>query len=168
MCPHQDGAFLYTEPQSCLGFWWPLDDCTLENGCLYAVPGSHKLGVHRRLRRKDAPEEGTGVNFETKNGKKLLPVKFNSEFFPLEAPNWDEELKSAVPLQTKKGTLVILHNALIHYSNENNHPTDARHAYSIHVVDGREGVTYPEDNWLQRPKEYPFQEITARYSGTRM
>lgn len=38
---HQDGAFLYTEPQSVLGFWWPLDDCKTTNGCLWALPKSH-------------------------------------------------------------------------------------------------------------------------------
>ena len=32
-------SFLYTEPQSVLGFWWPLDACSLDNGCLWAVPG---------------------------------------------------------------------------------------------------------------------------------
>ena len=42
------------------------------------------------------------------------------EFVPLEAPDWTEQLKDAVPLQIRKGSLVILHNALIHYSNENN------------------------------------------------
>ena len=41
---------------------------------------------------------------------------------------------------------------------------NARHAYSIHVVDGKEGVHYPKDNWLQRPEEHPFQEITAQWS----
>ncbi|RLN50036.1 hypothetical protein BBJ29_002761 [Phytophthora kernoviae] len=39
--PHQDGSYLYTEPQSVIGFWWALEDCTLENGCLHGVPGSH-------------------------------------------------------------------------------------------------------------------------------
>jgi len=29
---HQDGAFLYTRPQSVVGLWWALDDCTLDNG----------------------------------------------------------------------------------------------------------------------------------------
>jgi hypothetical protein len=38
----QDGTFLYTAPQSCLGFWWALEDCTTVNGCLWGVPGSHK------------------------------------------------------------------------------------------------------------------------------
>lgn len=43
-----------------------------------------------------------------------------AEFVPLELPDWTEQLKDAVPLQTRRGSLVILHNALIHYSNENN------------------------------------------------
>ena len=138
--PHQDGAFLYTEPQSCIGFWWPLDQCTLENGCLWAVPGSHRLGVHRRFRRSDPPREGT-------------------EFVPLEPIVWD--LTGAVPLLTPAGSLVILHSAVVHYSKENLSDY-SRHAYSIHIVEGKEGYTYPADNWLQRPPEYPFVEITKR------
>jgi phytanoyl-CoA hydroxylase len=138
---HQDGAFLYTEPQTCIGFWWALDDCSLENGCLWAVPGSHKLGVHRRFRRRDPPHDG------------------GTEFVPVDPIQWD--LTNAVPLPTKKGTLVILHNALVHYSAENT-SDKPRHAYAIHIVDGREGVVYPNDNWLQRPEEFPFREITNR------
>lgn len=30
--PHQDGCFLYTRPQTCVGFWWPLEDCKSELG----------------------------------------------------------------------------------------------------------------------------------------
>lgn len=138
--PHQDGTFLYTRPQTCIGLWWPLHDCTEQNGCLWAVPGSHRLGVQRRFRRKDPPQQGT-------------------EFQPAEPEQFDTS--SAVPLRTPRGSLVVLHNALVHFSQEN-HSEVPRHAYSIHVVDGKEGVEYPADNWLQRPKEQPFREITAR------
>ena len=140
--PHQDGAFLYTEPQSCIGFWWPLDDCGLDNGCLWAVPGSHRLGVNRRFRRRDPPLEGT-------------------EFVPLEPEQWD--ISSAVPLVIPRGSLVVLHNALVHFSKENSSELP-RHAYSIHVVDGKDGIVYPADNWLQRPSEHPFREITNRFT----
>lgn len=135
--PHQDGAFLYTEPQTCIGFWWPLDDCKITNGCLWAVPGSHRLGVHRRYRRRDPPNIGT-------------------EFLPTEPIEWD--ISQAIPLEIPKGSLVILHSALVHYSLENTSSTP-RHAYSIHVVDGGEGILYPRDNWLQRPPEHPFKPI---------
>jgi len=40
--PHQDSTFLYTEPPSAVGFWYALEDATLENGCLSFLPGSHK------------------------------------------------------------------------------------------------------------------------------
>lgn len=45
---HQDATYLYTEPSSAVGFWIPLDDATLENGCLKFIKGSHNGGVHRR------------------------------------------------------------------------------------------------------------------------
>lgn len=40
--PHQDNSFVYTDPQSCTGLWIALEDSTLVNGCLWAIPGSHK------------------------------------------------------------------------------------------------------------------------------
>lgn len=40
--PHQDSTFLYTEPLGrVLGIWIALEDATLENGCLWFIPGSH-------------------------------------------------------------------------------------------------------------------------------
>ena len=99
------------------------------------MPGSHGEGVHRRFKRR-ADEPGT-------------------EFEPKEPVQWD--LTGAVPLVIPSGSLVLLHSALVHFSLANTSPK-ARHAYSIHVVDGRDGVAYPHDNWLQRPhsSELPF------------
>uniref|UniRef100_A0A2I3H457 Phytanoyl-CoA dioxygenase domain-containing protein 1 n=1 Tax=Nomascus leucogenys TaxID=61853 RepID=A0A2I3H457_NOMLE len=40
--PHQDASFLYTEPLGrVLGMWIAVEDATLENGCLWFIPGSH-------------------------------------------------------------------------------------------------------------------------------
>lgn len=41
--PHQDSTFLYTDKPSAVGFWYALEDATLENGCLSFLPGSHKV-----------------------------------------------------------------------------------------------------------------------------
>ena len=49
--PHIDHTFLWTEPQSVIGFWFALEDATLENGCMWAVPGSHRLPIRSRFRR---------------------------------------------------------------------------------------------------------------------
>lgn len=40
--PHQDNSFLYTQPTTCTGLWLALEDATITNGCLWAIPGSHK------------------------------------------------------------------------------------------------------------------------------
>jgi phytanoyl-CoA hydroxylase len=141
VCAHQDGTYLFTTPQSVIGFWWALDKCTVNNGCLWAVPGSHRMGVLRQYRRTSA----TTSNADTK-----------MEYYPEEKENFD--LTGAVPLEIEAGSLVILHYAVVHYS-ERNTSNDARHAYSIHVVDGKDGVEYSDRNWLQRPN-MPFNEIT--------
>ena len=49
--PHQDGTFLYNDPLKLVGFWFPIDDATLENGCLWYIPGSHKLPIKKRFLR---------------------------------------------------------------------------------------------------------------------
>ena len=36
---HQDSTFLYTEPPAIAGLWFALEDATVENGCLWAIPG---------------------------------------------------------------------------------------------------------------------------------
>ena len=34
-----------------VGLWFALEDVTLENGCLWFIPGSHKEGISRRFIR---------------------------------------------------------------------------------------------------------------------
>ena len=50
---HQDASFLYTEPTSCIGFWFALEDATIENGCLWAKPGGHKTPLRDWFKRKN-------------------------------------------------------------------------------------------------------------------
>ena len=55
---HQDSTFLHTEEassgepaQSCLGLWLALHPATVENGCLWVRPGSHREPLRRRFVR---------------------------------------------------------------------------------------------------------------------
>ena len=89
MTPHQDGTFLYNEPLRLFGFWFPIDDATLENGCLWYVPGSHETPITRRFLRTG--QVGT---------EKLLEFKGEDNKFPDSA--W-------VPAPVKKGSLVLIH-----------------------------------------------------------
>lgn len=128
---HQDSTFLYTEPMSVVGLWFALEDATRENGCLWAIPGGHKLGLRSRFER--APEGGT--RFEV----------YDSSPWPLE---------KLVPLEVREGTLIVLNGLLPHLSYANRSPR-SRHAYTLHVIDG--ASHYPEDNWLRRPSDMPFR-----------
>lgn len=42
---HQDEQFIPTRDHSLTASWIALDDATVQNGCLWAHPGSHRLGV---------------------------------------------------------------------------------------------------------------------------
>ena len=126
---HQDSTFLYTEPATCLGFWFALEDATLENGCLWALPGGHTLGLKKRFVRA----EGGGTAFQV-----------------LDSTPLPEE--GMVPLEVKQGMLVVLHGLLPHKSGANTSPR-SRHAYSLHLIDAT--ARYPEDNWLRRAPDMP-------------
>ncbi|CAN4114819.1 unnamed protein product [Withania somnifera] len=46
---HQDNSFLYTEPTTCTGLWLALEDATIVNGCLWAIPGSLKNSLEMKM-----------------------------------------------------------------------------------------------------------------------
>jgi phytanoyl-CoA hydroxylase len=125
---HQDSSFLYTEPESCIGFWFALEDATLENGCMWAKPGGHKRGLHSWFRRK-ADNEGTEMQL-------LDPEPFSTE--------------GMIPLEVKQGTCIVLHGLLPHYSLPNT-SGKSRQAYAIHTIN--RDAHYPETNWLRRNME---------------
>jgi phytanoyl-CoA hydroxylase len=124
---HQDATFLYTEPVTCTGLWLALEDATIENGCLWALPGGHKDGLRRRFVRTPA-----GAARRT-------------AFIELDPRPFAED--QMVPLEVPAGTLVVLHGLLPHRSDTNRSPR-SRHAYSVHVIEA--AARYPADNWLQR------------------
>jgi len=48
---------LHVEPLKVTGVWIALEDCTVENGCLYFAPGSHKGPLTERFIRNPNKEE---------------------------------------------------------------------------------------------------------------
>lgn len=128
---HHDATFLYTEPLRLVGLWFALEDATIENGCLWAIPGGHKLGLKSRFMRAD----GGGTRFAV-----------------IDDTRWPED--SLQPLEVKKGTVIVLHGLLPHLSRENG-SAKSRQAYTLHVVDA--SANYPKSNWLQRSGEMPLR-----------
>ncbi|MCH2265304.1 MAG: phytanoyl-CoA dioxygenase family protein [SAR324 cluster bacterium] len=129
---HQDSTFLYTEPLSVKGFWFALEDATLENGCMWAIPGGHKNPLKSRFFRS---ESGEGTEMEIYDD---MP--------------W--ETSKLVPLEAKAGTMVVLHGLLPHMSYANR-SARARHAYTMHIIEGT--ANYPQWNWLRRSPEMPLR-----------
>ena len=121
---HQDSTFLYTEPDTVVGFWVALEDATKNNGCLWVTPGGHKGPLRKLFIRKDS---------------KMKMITLDDTPFE----------KTNTPVEVKKGTLILLHGRLPHYSCENK-SLKSRHAYTLHVIDGNK--RYLKENWLQRPK----------------
>ncbi|OSX73121.1 hypothetical protein BU14_0375s0008 [Porphyra umbilicalis] len=140
--PHRDATFLHTSPvDTVTGLWWAVDDAAVGNGCLWALPGSHRGGAPRKMvlnaDRDGTTFEGTDAAAEGAGGP--------------DAPGW-------VPLEVARGGLVLLHGAVLHKSGRNTSGVP-RHAYSMHVIDEQPGVVWDKSNWLQRPPELPFRAV---------
>jgi phytanoyl-CoA hydroxylase len=52
---HQDEDFIPTRDRSLCGAWMALDDATIENGCLWVIPGSHKHGILWEMEKQNDP-----------------------------------------------------------------------------------------------------------------
>lgn len=47
---HQDNGYTPIEPEQYLTCWIALEDATIENGCIWIMPGTHKQGVIEHIR----------------------------------------------------------------------------------------------------------------------
>lgn len=142
--PHRDATFLHTSPADTVtGLWWAVDDAGLGNGCLWALPGSHRGGVPRKMVLNGARD---GTTFEGEDPAAAAAAA---------APTV-EEPGGWVPLEVARGGLVLLHGAVLHRSGRNSSGVP-RHAFSVHVIDALPGVTWDKSNWLQRPPDFPFR-----------
>jgi phytanoyl-CoA hydroxylase len=90
---HQDSTYIYTEPESCIGFWFALEDATLENGCMQFIPGGHKLPLKKR-------------NYRNSDGNLVTDT--------LDDTPWPESRKVAA--EASAGTLVIFDGRMPHLS----------------------------------------------------
>jgi phytanoyl-CoA hydroxylase len=134
---HQDATFLYTDPVSVTGFWFAIEDATLDNGCLWAAPGGHRGPVRQLFKR-----HGDGTVFEPLDDTPLpAPPPVGQDLVPLEVP---------------RGTLVVLDGRLPHWSDVNRSAV-SRHAYTLHCISG--AAEYPDWNWLQRPADMPLRAL---------
>uniref|UniRef100_A0A3Q2XB68 Phytanoyl-CoA dioxygenase domain-containing protein 1 n=1 Tax=Hippocampus comes TaxID=109280 RepID=A0A3Q2XB68_HIPCM len=138
--PHQDATFLYTEPLGrVMGLWVALEDATVNNGCLWFLPGSHNSGVTRRMVRTPP---GT------------FPL---TDFIGTER---DYDGDKFIPVEVKKGGVVLIHGQVVHRSAENV-SEDSRHVYTFHLMEAHH-TRWSPDNWLQPTEELPFPPLYTK------
>lgn len=131
--PHQDSTFLITNPSKVLGVWIALEDATIENACLWFIPGSHTNASKRKMIRN--PDSNSPPTIF------IGPVdEFDDSKF--------------VPAEVTKGSCILIHGEVVHKS-ELNKSNRSRQIYTFHVFESHE-TEWSKENWLQPTDEHPF------------
>jgi ectoine hydroxylase-related dioxygenase (phytanoyl-CoA dioxygenase family) len=98
---HQDVTYWGLEPPFAVTAWYAVDDSDAENGCMRAIPGTHRAGIR---------PHGTAA----RSGN-LLSIN-------QEVPVTPEEEATAADMPLQAGQVSLHHGALIHGSNPNRSP----------------------------------------------
>lgn len=109
---HQDEDYIPTRDRSLIGAWIALDDATIENGCLWIIPGSHKPGILWK---------------QEWHGDRQFDCSLEAKGFPYSET--DE-----VPVEVKKGSVVFFNGYTLHRSLPNKKPNSFRRSLVNHYM----------------------------------
>lgn len=109
---HQDEIYIPTRDRSLTGVWIALDDATVENGCLWVIPGSHRSGI---------------LYYQEWHGDPRFDCAWEARRFPY--TNDD-----AVPVEVKAGSMVVFNGYLLHRSLPNTAKSGYRRALVNHMM----------------------------------
>jgi phytanoyl-CoA hydroxylase len=132
---HQDSAYFTIEPLSLVTCWIAVDNVTLDNGCMWVIPGSHLSGIIDHSQEWDV------------GGRKDMQV-----------PDEKIDLTREVPIPLRAGSCSFHHSVLLHRTGRNETNT-SRRGLAIHYMSSRSRWTHPTipkpSYALLRGKEYP-------------
>jgi ectoine hydroxylase-related dioxygenase (phytanoyl-CoA dioxygenase family) len=134
---HQDELYIPTRDRSLTGAWIAVDDATVENGCLWVIPGSHKRGIlwpqHEHYdKRFDCA--GESINF----------------------PYSDEQ---SVPVEMKAGSIVFFNGYLLHRSLPNRAKGGFRRSYVNHYMSAESLLPWREPPDLGGMAQADYRDI---------
>lgn len=109
---HQDEDFIPTRDRSLCGAWIAMDDATVENGCLWILPGSHQPGI---------------LWPQYPHNDKRFDCTVESYDFPYT----DED---AVAVEVPKGAVVFFNGYTLHRSLPNQRTTGFRRTLVNHYM----------------------------------
>ena len=147
---HQDEFFIPTRDRSLTAVWIALDDATVENGCLWVLPGSHRRGVLYPDRDQDDP-------------------RFDCTIEAYDFPYRDQD---SVPVEVPAGSAVIFNGYLLHRSLPNTGRHGYRRALASHYMSAESPLAWKVPpgaaaaNWDFRDVVLVAGEDPYAYRGT--
>ena len=120
---HQDENFVPTRDRSLCTSWIALDEATIENGCLWMIPGSHRSGVLYPMRPHNNPDLDRAEECYDFDG-----------------------LETAVPIELKPGSCVFFSGYILHSSGTNKRPRGFRRAMLYQFARAETPIAYNAKN----------------------
>lgn len=109
---HQDNFYLLAAPATCIAAWTAIDAATVDNGCLYVVPGSHRQDIH-------CPKDGAEA-WMSYGDSHIKPFPRDTKPVPVEVP---------------RGATMFFGGNLIHGSGPNRTTDRSRRTFIGHYID---------------------------------
>ena len=128
---HQDENFIPTRDRSLCGVWIALDDATIENGCLWVLPGSHVHGVIWPSKPHETRDFDEGR----------------------ESFGFPEAADHAVPVEVEAGGVVFFNGYLLHRSLPNRTPDRFRRALVNHYMSAESLLPWDWDGRLAATRD---------------
>ncbi len=123
---HQDEFYIPTRDKSLVGVWIAIDDATIENGCLWIIPGSQKPGF-------------------------IMPRVDNSSNEYADVDTVDVsgyEKNQIIPVEVKKGAVVFFNGYVLHSSLRNQTTDCFRTALVNHYMSAESMLPWDQDGKL--------------------
>lgn len=132
---HQDETHIPTRDRSLTAVWIALDDATVENGCLWVIPGSHRAGVLYPDRVQDDPRYDCT--------REAYGFRYREE--------------DAVPVELSPGDALLFDGYLLHRSLPNTGKHGMRRALVNHYMSAESLLP-----WFRPPEGEPMGTVDHR------
>ncbi len=128
---HQDEYYIPTRDCSLVGAWIAIDDATIENGCLWIIPGSNKPSFIRRRVANDS-QEYADVDTVDVSGY---------------------QQNDMVPVEVKSGSVVFFNGYTLHSSLKNRTLDCFRTALVNHYMRAESMLPWDQDGKLEATED---------------
>jgi len=110
---HQDNFYLVSAPTTCIAAWTAIDAATIDNGCLYVAPGSHRRDIFCPNKAMNEPWMEYGDSHINPFPRDLKPV----------------------PVEVPRGSTMFFGGNLVHGSGPNRTKDCSRRTFIGHYID---------------------------------